>query len=126
MGVEVVGQGRQAPRRQEEEEGEGWQLQRQDGGVESEREGFGSQVHTSCCLAAMTRPSSCHGQHPHHAFHASHLFPKASQGMVKLLHPHLLIELNRGHRTLDGCHKLVREVLSIQAGILYGFGHNLL
>ena len=87
MGVEVVGQGRQAPRRQEEEEGEGWQLQRQDGGVESETEGFGSQIHTSCRLAAMTRPSSCHGQHPHHAFHASHLFPKASQGMLKLLHP---------------------------------------
>ena len=50
MGVEVVGQGRQALRRQEEEEGERWQLQRQDGGVESEREGFGSQMSNSTHL----------------------------------------------------------------------------
>lgn len=46
--------------------------------------------------------------------------------MLKLLHPRLLIELNRGHRTLDRCHKLVWEVLGIQAGILNGLGHNLL
>jgi hypothetical protein len=77
-------------------------------------------------MALMTRPSSCHGQHPNHTFHASHLFSETSQGMLKLLHPRLLIELNGGHRTLDRGHKLVREVLSIQTGILYSLSHNLL
>jgi len=46
--------------------------------------------------------------------------------MLKLLHPCILIELNRGHCTLDRCHKLVWEVLGIQVGVLYGLGHNLL
>src|SRR6266404_5923896 len=84
-------------------------------------------LHTSCHLrAVMTRSSSCCGHHTHHTFHLSHLFLEACQGMLKLLHPHILIELNRGHHTLDRCHKLVWEVLGIQVGVLYGLGHNLL
>ena len=128
MGVEVVGQGRQAPRQQEEEK-EGWQLQRQDGGVESEREGFGSQMSNSTHLLSSgsnDKTLFLSWSTPHHAFYVSYLFLESSQGMLKLLHPHLLIVLNRDHCTLDGCHKLVGEVLSIQAGILYSFGHNLL
>ena len=72
----------------------------------------------------MIRSSSYRSHHTYYTLHLSYLFPEACQGMLKLLHPCILIELNRGHHTLDGCHKLVWKVLDIQIGILYSLGHN--